>query len=691
MSVYALVVGIDRYLAGLRPLHGAREDAVAIGHYLTSRVPADRLNLLSLLDEQATKQAVTEALRHHLGRAGSGDSALFWFCGHGSDLPVPPVLAHLESTRRLQTLVCADSRTGGVTDLVDKEVAVLVGEIARRGVHTAVVLDCCHSQSGSRLGDQAADAEDTTSPLAFGIRRVDTPDHVPDAEALFAGLGGAERAAELLDPARPGGAAAEHVALAACLAHQSAYELPFAAGRRGVFSHALLEQLERLGPASTYRELVAAVRCSVENLVPGQIPVLEPADPEAGLADQPFLGGELRRPAAPLTMRWVAGSWEVDAGACHGMIAGLPDDRTLIGVVQEKDAAVRELREAQVTRVLPAHSRVEPLGWEPDPRCQYPVVVTSVPLPPTPVAIGGRPGEDERTAALMSAAVLAATPGGRPSCEVRVADDDPGVLAELRVAVPRPRVVRIHAADGSALLPEAPCATPDEAAQVVLDLDHVARWRRIKALDNPVTGLAGAVRIEVAHALPGETVDPRNRPALPTDATGSLTLRYQRDAAKGWLPPRVFVRLRNTTDRDLYCVLLDLTERFRIHARLFDGGMVAAHFTASVARGGAIRLTVPPDKVVPGGQAVDWFKVLVCEAPFGATSFNLPPLGAPESRAAPPSPPAGGFQGALERLGFLALHRDAEAAADYEPACDWATAMLRVVTQVPDGRRSCPH
>src|SRR5580765_799111 len=141
--LYALLVGIDTYAApDLGTLSGCAndvEDALAL---LDSRAtPGTRLCPLVLRDAEATRAAVVDGLRTHLGRAGRDDTALFWFSGHGSQAPVPEWAWFEESTGTLQTLVCADSRVGGVPDLWDKELSALLDIVARRAGHVAVVLD----------------------------------------------------------------------------------------------------------------------------------------------------------------------------------------------------------------------------------------------------------------------------------------------------------------------------------------------------------------------------------------------------------------------------------------------------------------------------------------------------------------------------------------------------------------------
>ena len=96
-----------------------------------------------------------------------------------------------------------------------------------------------------------------------------------------------------------------------------------------MFSHALVTALQTLEPTATYRELLATARCTVQNFTSGQSPTLEPA--AAGVADQPFLGGQVSRPATFRLYRG-SGGWEVDAGRCHGIPEPTPEEPILFAV-----------------------------------------------------------------------------------------------------------------------------------------------------------------------------------------------------------------------------------------------------------------------------------------------------------------------------------------------------------------------
>ena len=132
-----------------------------------------------LLDEQATRDGLIRAFRRTFADAGPGDTAVFYYSGHGSQQEAPPEHLVFEPDGLDETLVLHDSRADGGYDLADVELGALVREITARGAHVFVVLDCCHSGSGLREADGAV----------TGIRRAPTARGRRPAEQLPAGGG----------------------------------------------------------------------------------------------------------------------------------------------------------------------------------------------------------------------------------------------------------------------------------------------------------------------------------------------------------------------------------------------------------------------------------------------------------------------------------------------------------------------
>jgi len=635
-TLYALLVGIDHYTAPDVPdLRGCVRDVGSANAYLARTVDESRLRVKTLLDGEGTRDAVVEAIRTHLGQATPEDTVLFWFSGHGSSAPCPEWAWFAEPTEELQTLVCADSRTRDVPDLWDKELSVLLDDVARHAAHTAVVLDSCHSDGATR-----EPSDDWTS-----VR------NVPAA----APRGRASLIPEMIRAAA--GDRPEHIAMAACRSTESARETVLDGRVRGVFSWSLLRALDRLGPLATYRELAAAARTEVEQRITGQTPQLRPA--ASALADHPFLSPLAGRPGASMRMRYLRGDWEIDAGAVHGLPAG---GGLRVGVRGGPPA-----QEAAVTDVQAHRSVVEPApGWAPERDRQYPMVVTRVPMPRVTVSVSGA---DPEAVGRLLLELRTAGPAGGPSPHVR--DVEPG-SADLRAEVDVCGMVRLSDRHGHRL-------AEVRAEEAVGAMEHVARWTLLSTLANPRSELSGSVRIEVVEAEAEAVYPPRTGGSVLEPADGELTLSYTREGS-GWRAPEVFIRLHNTSQRRLFCVLLDLTPRFRVHAGLFAGDFIAPGARGAAAEGRRIRAYLPDGMTPePGARVRDRLTLLVAEQQFSAEPFLLPELGGRLTRERS----ALGPRGLLERIGDTAVRRDLGGAEPDRGAYDWTTESVTLITEVP--------
>jgi hypothetical protein len=673
--VYALLVGIDAYLPPINPLWGCRNDIAALEQYLRARVGGE-LALRTLCDEEATRDAVVGGFRDHLAQAGSGDIALFVYAGHGSEEPAPAEVASLEPTGRIQTLMLHDCgrRVGGklLRALADKELAVLLAELAERGPHVAVILDCCHSGSGTR------------DPFV-GVRG-----WLPDPAAardegdrdLLRELGTSRPSTDFIPGALEGWVApnAPHVALAACRSFETAKELRVGDHTRGAFSVALVEALDTLGPRTTYRTLLNTVRSRVERTAQEQRPELDPVEP-GGLGDALFLDGTVTPVAAMFTMSRSIDGWEVDAGLVHGLRPPVGDEAYVLACTGPDGKLAGA---ARVTAVQIGRATVEPIGWEPA-DVAYSAAVADVPLPPAEVQVDP-PADDaavETVASVEDAlrtAIAIAGPGGGPSPHVRlVAPTDPtgDSTLRLRVAVPSPAIARITRFDGSAVTADTDVASGGGVSLLVTRLEHVARWEQVRGLGGHPSPLTEAVTLGVYEARPGETARPPDRP--PVAASGGFHFVYRRDGDE-WVPPAVFMDVHNTSDDDVYVCVLDLTDRFRCHAVLPTVRLTAGH-TLSLWDGAPIPLTLPEDRaVVPGAAARDWLKIVASDVDFDAAAFDLPELDEPM--------PArrgvrGGTWSTLARVAARAVSRDVGGEVTPAVAARWAADTITFETTVP--------
>jgi hypothetical protein len=311
-----------------------------------------------------------------------------------------------------------------------------------------------------------------------------------------------------------------------------------------------------------------------------------------------------------------------------------------------------------VVSVSVDRSIVAPDGWAPDPERQYPVVFIELSQGALTVAVDAPAEEAERIAKQIAG-----------SAYLQAAGPAAAAVPDLRFRLPAGTGrVEIFGADGRELTPPIVAADAAERARISVRAgEHIARWRQVRALSNPASPLAGGVRLEVVPARPGERIAPLDRAPLRPGSDGLIRLSYRREDGV-WRPPTVFIRLRNDTDQPLYCGLLDLTGRYRIHARLFPGEFVAARSVGAALSGRPVQFSLPSgESPAPGTQVRDWLKLIAAEDEFGTRPFEQDALDDAGRRGSLPS---------------VRMVRDADAAEPDEPY-DWAACVVEVLTEVP--------
>ncbi|MET8683786.1 caspase family protein [Streptomyces sp. NPDC004732] len=579
-TIHAFLAGIDAYPPQTAaPLTGCVNDVTQAAALLAARTGGTAETRI-VVNEAVTAAAVEDGIAQFLGAAGPGDTALFWFSGHGTQQAAYGTDLLIESTGRNQALMCVDE------PLPDKRLGALLDGVAARGAHVAAVLDCCFSGGATRDGGDLT-ARFTPPPAGWSAPTVrDMP--VP---------AGQDR----------------HVLLAASRLDQLSYEGYFDGRRHGAFSYALLAAAREPDPAATYRELLSAADALVQRTGGHQQPVLYPATP-GGPADLPFLSGALARTPSTCLLRNGRDGWEVDCGTGHGLRDGTAATGTEFTVVGDADPAVVRAREIRVDRTL-----VDPVGWTPEARRAYPVALSALALPMATVALDLPPQAD--SARLLADALGSAGPGGGPAALLRLVDG-PQESADLhfRVAV-RSGSAHVLRRDGTAFTAPLPLAGPADARRIVGCLTHLTRWHRLRELRPPrPSELDNLVRVEITpwDAPPDQLLVP--------DGSGEIVCSYASEGA-GPREPWVSIRLHNRSpDRQLWCLLLDLTDGYASHSLLYPGHFIAPGHFGHALDGGPVQLSLPAARpAVPGAQVRDWLKLIVAEGELNPVPFHLPP------------------------------------------------------------------
>jgi hypothetical protein len=592
-----------------------------------------------LLDEQATRDGLIRAFRATFADAGPGDTAVFYYSGHGSQQEAPPEHLVFEPDGLDETLVLHDSRADGGYDLADVELGVLVREITARGAHAFVVLDCCHSGSGLREADGAV----------TGIRRVPTARGRRSAGSYL-------RAAGDAPPPEPGArlGVEGYVLLAACRSDQTAKEVRAGDGlSRGALSVAFEAAVTTSTGQMTYLQLQRMVAASVAGFVSDQTPVLECHPPSD--ADRLVFGG-IGGDRAPLHVATHGpGGWRLDAGSLHGLPSVSVAQRPIVVTLHDLTAAELSvgcaLARAHVTTVRATTSdlAVDEGAETLDTGTAYRVVVRELPAAEVTVAVDAHvPGRDAVVAVLDQAAGLSVVHGAVPADLVVMAAGE-----ELRLARPgatRPLVAARRLA--VALRPVQLAALRDEATQV-------GRWLSLARRRNPTTRLAPDEVIL-------ELLDTADHP-LPIDPDGTVRVLCP---PQGW--PRARIRITNRSSRRLFVSVLVLSELYGVSTLLEGEGEWLDPGTAVYvpAWDGTpdVYFYLPDDAPMTS----DVLMVIAATEEFSSTSLRQDDL-IPPARSAPTRAPDGA------RKGISATPPPQPP----ERLEDWTTTQLRVRTYRP--------
>lgn len=140
----ALCVGINRYPTA--PLHGCVADATLWASTLQGlgfEAP------VTLFDERATLEGITEALAELVETSRAGDVIVFQYAGHGTQLPDIDGDEAGGDTPGKDEAICPYDFAAGAF-LIDDDIGQIFGRVPR-GVNLTCFIDCCHSGTISRF------------------------------------------------------------------------------------------------------------------------------------------------------------------------------------------------------------------------------------------------------------------------------------------------------------------------------------------------------------------------------------------------------------------------------------------------------------------------------------------------------------------------------------------------------------
>ncbi|MEO5820213.1 MAG: caspase family protein [Vicinamibacteraceae bacterium] len=531
--VFALLVGVNDYGPDIESLDGCLNDVDLLHDYLRRQVDPAALAVEVLKNGDATRASVIASFRSHLGQARAGDVALFQFCGHGAHWASNAAFRESFPDGLDEGLVCSDSRRPGGFDLADKELAILIAEVARNDAHTVVLFDCCHSGSGTR----AVEAVRGLTPRLTTAVTTERP-----LESYVDG-----HYARLRDTGQPLFVpTARHILLAACERGQLAQE----ATGHGLFTRTLVDVLESSGGVISYADLFVRCRAAVRSRAFDQDPQFEAFDRfDAGAG---FLGRSLTGAGRGRYLAYCdQGAWTVECGALAG-VPDQPEAAVSLVLYPEHDPSTAA-GTARAVQVGPRTSEIE-LDFDSSESARYVAEVTSLPAAPMPIAFAG----DDATRAVLQAAlgqrgvhvsVIAGPEGARYALTAR---DGRLVLT----AAGREQAIGFARLAGGDALAAAAAALAPAVRQVL-------QWERCLALQNRRTAMD---RTKVDIVFVERLADGSERTHEGTDTT----LTFAQDAGR-WRRIRGRLRVRNRTGQPLFVVLIYFTDAYGIYILPNDG------------------------------------------------------------------------------------------------------------------------
>lgn len=274
MKRKALLVGINDYApvgAGGPDLRGCVNDVRDMANTLSvlGIVPATPATMRIVTDARATRAAILSGFKWLIADAKKGDMLVFHYSGHGSQVAD---VGGEEVDRRDETICPHDYATAGM--IKDDDFRALLAGLPA-GVNLDIVLDSCHSGTGTRelVAMGAAPVEESVAyryiepPIDWGFF-IDAHPSLP-VHGMFKPGGAAGARDAVLVPGL------NHVLWAGCRDNQTSAEAPIGGVWRGVFTYNFCKALRGAGVAITRRRLDAQVTVNIRGMGYGQVPQLE--------------------------------------------------------------------------------------------------------------------------------------------------------------------------------------------------------------------------------------------------------------------------------------------------------------------------------------------------------------------------------------------------------------------------------
>ena len=587
----AVLVGIDEYpnLGPAQQLSGCVNDAELMAGVLQGSFGFAEADITLLRNTDASRDAILAALNGLVDRVDDEDVVVVHYSGHGSQMTDRE---GDEADKLDETIVPSDSGRGTAPnrDISDDEIYEWLTRLNARTQLVTLIFDCCHSGSVSRdvSGAKVRWLEaDTRDPSEL------PPSPVTARASRAAGPSG------WLPPGR------RYTLMAGCRDEELSHEYGTPTGAtHGALTWFLTQALAGAAEGATYRDVFEPAALGVTAAYPSQHPQME------GAVEREVFGVRERELRAFIAVTARAGDEiTLGGGAAQGVQVG-----SLWGVFagEKRVGSLRVTAVRATTATAQVVDETAPAAIAPPARA-----VLESPSEEAPRLRVAIPDELAELATLVGQSALLARADGDAralllSPRATTAPDDP-VPQLTSVEAP---TVAVVGGDGRLLVPPLPADEDGTSRLMVKNLETVANYRRVLALENPASALRGKVDLTLLRkAADGSWIE-----ATPEIAGGEVV--YEAGEPIG-------LRISNHADRSVYPAVLDLGVAYAVNAAPQYFGseeLVPGNSVELFTRGEAMELTFPPEFPFGGPsdtatEGIEVVKLLASTAPSDYTGL----------------------------------------------------------------------
>lgn len=263
MSNKALLVGVNKYKIPGSNLQGCVNDATNIRDILLKYYGFTVNDIRVLVDDRATKKAILERLNWLVKDIKSGDRLLFHFSGHGSQIRDRD---GDELRDNLDEILCPHDMDWDGTYIVDDDLKAIFSALPA-GVRLEVLLDCCHSGSGTREAASFIMLNAAQDKSHIIQRFLTPPIDILCREAVDEDL--------KVQKIGKSSSSQSHVLFSGCRDNQTSADAFIGGSYNGAFTYYFCRHLRDTQAAVTRAELLKRLRASLKYEGFSQVPQLE--------------------------------------------------------------------------------------------------------------------------------------------------------------------------------------------------------------------------------------------------------------------------------------------------------------------------------------------------------------------------------------------------------------------------------